>query len=493
MPAGITGRPEKIESSTNYRLEIVDIVLKKASGEGIGLLDLFAGINIYQSIFQPMMKAELMLYDSVSLHSNFPLIGEEIIELTINTSQVNNDPSTRPASLLDGGEETQLLTFCIDTINYQSVSEDGRSSLYVMSLYSSEVLESVKKRVQSGFNTTYTDAIRLILDNELNMTLNNKRLTGMTENGLPEQTKGSFKFIVPNLKPIDALLWVNKRSVSTDPDNFYFVLFERFDGFYFNTIQQMIKYQKKVTEESKTPEDAPFKIKKYYYFPYFNDNIADSLNPKPANLQQRLITNLIVNKRYSTFQKIVAGFFENEYYEIDIYNKQIHSTTTQVDPLKAKFALEERVFNTEQFTQQLLTKDSSKGTKTKIKYAIVQDRGDYPGAPHYFYEKYGEGIRTQAAMAQISITATAIGDTRVQAGDVIDLNIPEAQGFDTNSEDKYLKGKYLVTDIKHQLVASGAYSIVMNLNRDSFFTDIDNVQQYKEAPPDTIKTKVTRE
>jgi hypothetical protein len=484
MSSESSSGPRQVESIGEYRLNINSIVLKKINDESIDITRMLAGLNIYQSIFQPFMKADIMLYDAVSLHTNFPLVGEETIEITWSpTSQ-----GTTGAVNEVGKDEDEIyrLVFCIDKVEKQVVSSKGTESIYILTLYSIEMLDNVKKRIQAAYNTTYTSAIGLLLENELNMTQNGKKLKGMTDLDQPEASKGSFKFIVPNMKPLDALLWMAKRAVSTEYGNgSYFVFFERFDGFYFNTIGQMTKYQLAQSINHNYNENYPRVIKRYYYIPNYNET-AMSVYSLPINAQQRVLTSLTMNKRYSTFQKILGGYFENELYQIDVYNKEIISTPSTVltSPI---YGDSPNSFNSKEFKNLAITKDSGKGTKTKIKYAIVQDQGDYPSAPNYFSEKYNEALRTQTAMAQINISVTALGDTRVQAGDVIEIKIPPAHGFtETSKYDEFLTGPYLITDIKHAISIAGEYTMVMNLNRDTYSTPIENKQNFTLNTPSAV-------
>lgn len=479
MSSEYTSSQRQVESIGEYRLNIRSIIFNKINGESIDVTSMLVTLNIYQSIFQPFMKADIMLYDAVSLHTNFPLVGEETIEIT--WSPTSQGSTSAVNEIGKDEDETYRLTFCIDKAEKQITSTKGMDTVYVLNLYSVEMLDNVKKRIQSAYNTTYTNAIGLLLENELNMTDNGKKLKGMTDLDQPEASKGSFRFIVPNLKPLDALQWMTKRAVSTEYGNgSYFVFFERFDGFYFNTVGQMIKYQIEQTNNhtvsGKVDENYPRVIKTYYYVPNYNGQAMSKFD-LPANAQQRVLTSLTVNKRYSTFQKILGGYFENELYQIDIYNKEIVSTqsTSQTSSIYNS----PNSFNTKEFENTLMTKDSGKGTKTKIKYAIVQDQGDYPSAPNYFFEKYGEALRMQTAMAQINITISALGDTRVQAGDVLEIKVPAAQGFTAvDDEDKYLSGYYIITDIKHNISMGGQYTMVMNLNRDGYSSQIENKQTY---------------
>jgi hypothetical protein len=74
---------------------------------------------------------------------------------------------------------------------------------------------------------------------------------------------------------------------------------------------------------------------------------------------------------------------------------------------------------------------------------------------------------------------SASGDTRVQAGDLIQIQVPAAAGFTAgDNEDKYLSGIYMVTDISHVIGMGGDYTIVMNLNKDSYESEIDQDQVF---------------
>ena len=475
MSSELSTNNRQVESVGEYRLDIHSIILKKPNESSIDVTSMLAGMKIYQSIFQPFMKADLMLYDAVSLHTNFPLNGEETIEIT--WSPMTQGKTGAVNEIDKETDEIYRLEFCVDTATKQVVSAKATESVYILKLYSIEMLDNVKKRVQAAYNTTYTNAIGLLLENELNMTQNGKKLKGMTDLDQPELSKGSFKFIVPNMKPLDALLWMTKRAVSTEYGNgSYYVFFERFDGFYFNTIGQMIKYQNEQTRDHKGDENFPRVIKKYYYIANYNGEAMSKYN-LPVNAQQRVLTSMAVNKRYSTFQKILSGYFENELYQIDIYNKEIIST--QSTSATSSIYNDPKSFNTKEFETSVLTKDSGKGTKTKIRYSVVQDQGDYPAAPNYFSEKYNEALRIQTAMAQINITVSATGDTRVQAGDLIEIEVPAAAGFTAgDNQDKYLSGIYIITDIRHVIGMGGEYNIVMNLNRDSFGSELETDQTY---------------
>jgi len=72
-------------------------------------------------------------------------------------------------------------------------------------------------------------------------------------------------------------------------------------------------------------------------------------------------------------------------------------------------------------------------------------------------------------MNAINLIVSCHGDTNVKVGQVIDFRTVsrEATKKQDNYEDDYLKGKYLITAIKHT-VTDREHTMTMTLSRDSF-------------------------
>ena len=79
----------------------------------------------------------------------------------------------------------------------------------------------------------------------------------------------------------------------------------------------------------------------------------------------------------------------------------------------------------------------------------------------------------------INLIISCYGDTNVKVGQVIDFKTisKEATKKQDNYEDDYLKGRYLVTTIKH-MVTDREHTMTMTLSRDSF---AEPIADYKKA------------
>ena len=82
-------------------------------------------------------------------------------------------------------------------------------------------------------------------------------------------------------------------------------------------------------------------------------------------------------------------------------------------------------------------------------------------------------------MNSINLIVSCYGDTNVKVGQVINFRTiaKEATKKQDNYEDDYLKGRYLVTTVKH-LVTDREHTMTMTLSRDSF---AEPIADYKKA------------
>jgi len=448
-------------------INILDIRLLKYDGsEYISLLSQFVEISIYQSIFSPLMKATITIADFIGLYSFFPLIGEEIIEFSFAPTRASEQEDPYQDRFTRG--QNNVLRFFISEARNIQLDDKGRGAAYVLELHSEEMLENGRTRVQRPFYGRYSDLIPGIVKEDL---ISKKSVYGLTGDGTPEKTKGVQLGNVPNMRPIDTIKWYTKRSVSDTQDNNLFVFFERFEGFYFNTIEQMIKKAKELKASRKT----------YYYISAYTQAALSRENP---GLDHYSISAMQINKRFSTYEKLVGGYFENEYQEIDISNFTVTKTRSNLETSPVN-SLGSGLYNTPFFINKMQNPTGDKTSKTsRIRYVITQNGSDNntPSNQNYFRDKFGSALRTQVAFSQVSITISVPGDTRIQAGDVIDISIPDNHGFDIIKDDKYISGSFLIADIKHLIVAGSKHVMVMNLHKNAYLNNIETKSLYNTTP-----------
>lgn len=438
-------------------------LIKYSKTEKLNLFPQFLELNIYGSLQFPVLKAELLLHDPISLLVNFPMVGEETLKVTLKKTRLNvansdmSDSHDRSA-----GNQSIEFNFMVSDIREIVPDDKARSAIYCLSLYHTEWVQNARWRVQRAYKDQYHNVSQSILKDYLNAQpqgTNSNLISPSTVNTANfEESKGTIPFYVPNMKPLEAITWMAKRAVPTNTKHNTYVFYQDFYGFNFKTIQSL-------TDMVNT--------KTYAYFSNMTPQQRNQATGDLQNLDQWTVSALKFNKRYSTTEKIAGGFFENEYYEIDIFNKKVNNSqtaaaNTPANPISTNY----KQLNTPQYLQDMRINNTMPGTKTRVRYAVGQNGGDDPQTPNYFKDKFGDAVRTQVSFGQISMTVAVPGHTDVQAGSVVELMIPELHGFNIVKEDKYVSGKYIVTDIKHTITVGMQHMMVMELARDSYTNEI---------------------
>ena len=81
--------------SNPLEIKVTDFFLEKFNGrDKLSIMPQFVELSIFQSIFQPNVKAQALINDSIGLFSNYPLTGEEIV--TIQYEQQNGLGTSSP-------------------------------------------------------------------------------------------------------------------------------------------------------------------------------------------------------------------------------------------------------------------------------------------------------------------------------------------------------------------------------------------------------------
>lgn len=378
-------------------------------------------VNIYSSIFSTLQRMEITLYDGIGLLSNFPLVGEEIVSIDITTT---------------GTKDTQTIRMIATKPVNIIPDSKGRATTFTLQCYSREILLNNTVRLQNCYSQPISTTVEQILKEKLKT----------TKNVAIEQTKGNVHFVVPNMYPLEAVRLLTQLAVAQQYDHYSYVFFENSTGFHFETVEKLISEQPK----------AEYK----YYSQYVKQNEEDD--------HYRII-QLTQNKRYDTLEKQTMGFYSNELYEIDYFNKKTISTKTYADSDKPDpVSLGPGQVNTKQFinNQLALPKSVGKGIASRVRYRTLNGARDVEQLN--LADKFGLGVVHRTAMSQMSISISVPGDTKINAGDVVTVKIPEFHGFNEVDFDPYIEGKYLVTDICHRIVPGEKHIMILNVNRDSY-------------------------
>ena len=460
------------------KVTISDFTIEKFGGKDkMSLMPQFVEIVVYQSLFEPSISAEATINDQIGLFTNYPLTGEELITISYKQDSLVS---------YSGGYEKTLM-FIIKGIKNIIIDDKARSSLFVMDLVSPFYLQNTRKVVSHWYNDKI-ELSALSLYNEY-VGIDTATQFDLYKPFNVEPTKKVRDLIIPSLRPFQALQWLAKQAIAENPENYFlFLFYEDIDSFNFLTMQSLI--------EKGLKNKTNLRDKKYKYY---SDNIISIKDPSDDPEEKlKLITSVIVNKRNSSIEKIVGGYYQNELFEINMLMKSYNSTPTELSEQDrdTKFSLERWPLNTPDYIKYVKNANNIVQSEysNRIRYIInnwpetsAKDGETNP----LFRLKFGNTAKYLNALNQVDLTITVPANMDFKVGDVIWVDIPENHGFNNVSFDLYLSGLFIVVEVKQVLGAGYKAATSLRIYKDGALNSLLENSEYNVSLP-SISTSGNR-
>ena len=201
--------------STQFFLDELVLVTK---GGKIDIKNIYAEINIFDTLFLSVMSGNILINDSVGISSKLLFDGSESILISIKKD--------KDSDILDFKK-----AFRIYKQTERNSERPGMES-YLLHFTSDELLYSDQQRINQSYETNYSKIIESILVDYLKVPQNNL-------GGTYEFSSGIQKVVIPNLRPLEAIEWCAKRALdSNQSPNFMF--FQNVAGFNFATLSSLL-------------------------------------------------------------------------------------------------------------------------------------------------------------------------------------------------------------------------------------------------------------
>jgi hypothetical protein len=205
----------KMLKSTQFFLDELVLVTK---GGKIDIKNIYAEINIFDTLFLSVMSGNILINDSVGISSKLLFDGSESLLISIKKD--------KDSDILDFKK-----AFRIYKQTERNSERPGMES-YLLHFTSDELLYSDQQRINQSYETNYSKIIESILVDYLKVPQNNL-------GGTYEFSSGIQKVVIPNLRPLEAIEWCTKRALdSNQSPNFMF--FQNVAGFNFATLSSLL-------------------------------------------------------------------------------------------------------------------------------------------------------------------------------------------------------------------------------------------------------------
>jgi hypothetical protein len=435
-----------LTQSTQFKIRTLSLITK------VGVIDIagiYQEINIYDSMFMPCVRGEILILDAIGLSSKLSLDGSEYLSMEISKDDELNSNST-----------VIKKTF---RIYRQSERENlnQNSEAYLLYFASEEMIFSEQLNINQAFNGTHTEIVNVILKKYLKVS--NKKL------GIIENSKGLHSVVIPSLTPFEAVNWVSKRAINSEslPS---FLFFENKYGYNFVSLSTLMK--------NAPIMDIGFGIK----------NIPGSEKTEFYGATEAKIVNSI-----DVIENIKNGVFSGKFIGIDPLTRRV--SINKLD-FKQTYGLSKTHLNKyPNFTGAINRdgKDSAQMFDSKISlYAFSSFRGSTPWVSQdpktatiiddthkYVFQR----APILANLLQTTIHLNIPGNFAVTSGAIVNLSMPlRATKPDVGEElDETLSGKYIVTATRH-IIKGDMHQTVIEVATDStnrpFSTNQTNINGF---------------
>lgn len=447
-----------IVDSGSYGLRFpADSVISKlnlilADGSKQNLRDLTIEFSYIEDIYSFCASGHLIVADSRGFIEAFELTGNEFIE--INFSKTKNDPDT----------DDQY--FRVYKISDREPAKNGMSETYKIYFCSEEFLLSEQIKVSKSYmGTKISDIVNDILLNQMKVDPNNIDVV--------EETTGIYDFVVPRMKPLEAISWLSTYARPAGKPGSDMLFFETLNGFTFRSLQSMYE----------TPTYGTYKFQ------------PKNLDKSFTQTEDKLTTviDYEIVKNHDVLHEISAGTYANKLISIDPlirsyyttnfdYTNYVKSATTLNGNSPTNY-LKNRLGNLTNQSYDAVIKVAT-SNKDEINVPYIKNKGGAGIAKDIAIETYVPYRTAQLALANYTTLKIVIpGDNGITAGTPINFVLYSLDpGQDrTRNEDKFYSGKYLVSALRHTIQIPGTFETVLEIVKESTPNSFSTIQNDNQA------------
>jgi len=202
--------------STQFTIKELSIISK--SNEVIDIRSIFDEINIFDSLFLPVISGNILITDSTGLTGKIVFDGSESLLVNI---------------VKDENSDIAIIKKAFRIYKQSDKRNEGlNTQRYILHFVSDEFLYSHQQKINKSYEMSYRNVVDRILIDFLKVP---KSKLG----GLYEDSIGIRQVVIPNLTPLDAINFCAKKAVDikNSPN---FVFFENLIGFNFCTLSTLL-------------------------------------------------------------------------------------------------------------------------------------------------------------------------------------------------------------------------------------------------------------
>lgn len=387
--------------------------LTNSSGTALDITPQIKNISIFENMDFPTVYCEVLMEDSIDLWRTFPIIGEEMLEVSYKTPSVNDITTYK---------------FRVYKIKNKVDQTNSKTSTYVLECVSEETVKAITfGRISDAFEDPVEHIVAQILVK--------RKYLKSSKSIFAEETKGIGPIAIPNLYPFQAIDFLKQRAVSTAVPNSSYKFYENQHGFHFRTVESLL-----------TTKRNDIGSKEFTY-----DNSTTMADKALSAGAFRNIIVLDKSNLVDVVRNVGAGSYRNVTENFDMITKQIDRTEVNFAKTANQFISSDRVsspFNTQKFFSDLQTDVK----KAKTFFGVRDSSQTTNPLP----DSIGKRNAYNSMFGTLSVNVLVYGDSSLTVGETLKLNTKNTKGTtERNSDESKISGTYLITGLRH-LISPGA-------------------------------------
>jgi len=427
-----------------------------ASGKPIELKELMVELSYFEDIYSSSISGYLYLLDARGYEEILQITGNEVLTIVFGKTK-NSTISTDPNKL-------RAKAFRVYKTEGRVPLPNMTSEGYSIQFCSEEFLTSEQYKVSKGFKATkISEIIKNILTEEL--------LVPQESIQTIEETKGLYDFIIPNIKPFEAINWLSVYAQAMKNLGSDMLFFDTYQGYNFRSLQSMFK------------DDV------YGTFKYQLKNFDDRRQPFADKMGTILQYEFM--KTFDALDAIKSGLFANQLVSINPiirdykvtnfdYSKYLQSSNSlNKNGILSKS--KNRFGDTQNQTYQAVLKVATSNFGYNTNEYIKNKPGSVENSIDL--ETYVPNRTAQISLINHTRLKISIpGDPFINVGRTIDIAIPNFTPVDNTEQprdrNKFYSGKYLVTAVRHIIQAQGINQSILEISKDSAVAELTDQNIY---------------
>lgn len=398
-------------------------ILTTRSDDPIDITKMINYMEIYESIYSPFLTLKVNITDAISLTSILPLIGEEYLEVDIVGA--------------DGEIGLRAHGFYIYKMSDRANVSD-RAVSYTLHAISGPAIVDMNLKISQAFTGQPSD----IVENQLCK-------VGMSigKQIYSHPTKNKVSYISNYWSPVQNIKYLCDRAVSSNTNSPSYVFFETKKSFVFCPLDILVS------------QDA---VADYFY------SINTHSNKLPLDKEQGIVHKMYVDDGFDYIDRIMTGAYGNRSLVVNTTNKRYNYNYYDFLDAFSKFA---------RLNQKPMASEAAVRRINSVFRTRTQAGNSFDGmASESTGEWFSQRLTELASINSQTVFLDVAGRMNIYAGNVINLIVPLSHISTSDSApkdfsetmDKTLSGRYLITSIKH-FFDRERHTTHLQINKDSLF------------------------